>query len=202
MTRSKGMLRGVGMNDADYHVNGGASRADACPYYARWKGIIQRCYGGKARDHSRYGDCTVDDRWHSFMVFKSWMVQQPWQGNQLDKDILCPERKIYAPETSVFIPGWLNVLMVRHETWTGLLLPGVHLDQRPKAKQFQARVHDGTGKRICIGSFKTEIEAHKAWSHAKADVIAKAIDRYQLTDRHDDRVSSALMRRVEELQAA
>ena len=27
------------------------------------------------------------DDWLSFMAFKNWMQEQPWQGNSLDKDI-------------------------------------------------------------------------------------------------------------------
>ncbi len=37
----------VGINDADYVTN-------KCPYYKRWKSILERCYSQKVHNKQKY----------------------------------------------------------------------------------------------------------------------------------------------------
>ncbi|MEZ6889741.1 hypothetical protein ABL991_32505, partial [Pseudomonas aeruginosa] len=72
------------------------------------------------------------DDWLSFMAFKNWMQEQPWQGNSLDKDILRPWEKFYCQETSVFIPQWLNALCTESANRKSDLPLGVSRNPRSK----------------------------------------------------------------------
>lgn len=189
----KGIVCGIGINDAEYNVK-------HCPFYARWKGVIHRAFSGNKKWERVYDGCSVDFRWLRFMPFREWMAEQPWHGNHLDKDILSPGVKVYSPDTSVFVPVWLNTLLYDGSCSSGTLPTGVSLNPRSKTKPYQARVHSGDGIRLCVGTFDTKEEAHIAWRSAKADVIENAIDRYKLTDRYDGRVCDALSMRASSLR--
>lgn len=108
------LIFGIGINDADYkiqpYVDG---KQVTCPIYARWRSMIQRCY--QAKFHIRqptYADCIVDERWHSLMAFRAWVLAQPeWEGLQLDKDILFLDNRVYGPDTCILIPRELNTFL-------------------------------------------------------------------------------------------
>jgi 7,8-dihydro-6-hydroxymethylpterin-pyrophosphokinase len=54
---------------------------------------------------------TVTPEWWSRRAFTEWMRGQEWQGRQLDKDILWPGNKIYAPDKCLFVPQEINNLL-------------------------------------------------------------------------------------------
>ena len=41
-------------------------------------------------------------------MFKDWMENQDWEGNQLDKDLLFEGNKVYGPKTCVFVTRMVN----------------------------------------------------------------------------------------------
>ncbi|HBO2532553.1 hypothetical protein [Pseudomonas aeruginosa] len=189
----KGLIRGVGRNDADYNVyrliNG---ERYMCPFYSRWKGMLERCYGKRYEHSSAYVDCKVDERWLSFMAFREWMQERPWKGNHLDKDLLRPGDKMYSPDTSVFIPAWLNNLLHDgHGSFRGLPT-GVSI-MRNKDRPYMVRIWTMEGRRAFLGSYATADDAHAAWKEAKSRVVLEAVDRYRLTEQHDERVCDALI---------
>lgn len=107
------LVAGVGVNDANYKVfplvNGIKT---VCPYYQVWKHMLWRCYSEKALGvHPTYKDCFVCDEWLVFSNFKKWMVQQNWEGKEIDKDLLVPGNKVYSPDTCIFITKELNNLL-------------------------------------------------------------------------------------------
>lgn len=184
---AKGLVLGAGINDLPRYHN--------CPFYSRWKGMLRRCFG--ERDDHHYEGCQIAEEWLRFSTFKIWMERQPWLGNHLDKDILSPDTKIYCPETSVFVPSFLNNLAIDRPSQRGDLPTGVSRTMR--GKPFMARVHWLDGSRTSIGSFECPQEAHRAWAIAKASVIRQAVDQYRTTDRFDERVCAALLRRAYDL---
>lgn len=105
------LIAGVGINDADYQttpvVDG---KQIVCPIYRKWAAIFERCYSEVfQKKHPTYIGCTVDERWHSFMAFREWVLAQPeWEGLHLDKDLLVPGNKIYGPDTCLFISSFIN----------------------------------------------------------------------------------------------
>lgn len=193
----RGLIKGFGIND---EPEGGASASKPMsPYYSRWKGIIGRCYGKEAVRRPGYDGCKISDDWRSFMSFKTWMQQQPWQGNHLDKDILRPWEKLYCPETSVFVPVYINTLMNDCAAVRGDLPVGVTRNAR--GLPFAARIRLSGSKRVGLGVYETAEEAHQAWARAKAGVIRQAVDQYRTTDRFDERVCTALLDRAHRLNA-
>lgn len=106
------LIYGVGVNDADYAVNGTISdtgERTRCVYYTQWKNMVARCYGKST--HKRqpsYVGCSVHPDWHSFMSFRSWMEKQDWKGKALDKDYKVEGNRVYGPDTCTWLTRLQN----------------------------------------------------------------------------------------------
>ncbi len=105
MGRPRGLVCGVGINDADYVVR--RRNPDGsywlCPYYHRWTNILIRCYNKFSLEkRPTYVGCSVCPEWIYFMNFRSWMEKQGWEGKHLDKDIITQGNKVYSPEKLCF----------------------------------------------------------------------------------------------------
>ena len=134
MSGKRSIVAGVGINDADYGIAG-------CPFYNRWLGMLQRCYGkAMQRLNPSYVGCSVCDEWLRFSVFKAWMEKQDWVGMELDKDILVLGNKVYSPATCVFVTPKTNSLVEKGSCPNPLLPRGVSVAK----KQFQAMGRAGS----------------------------------------------------------
>lgn len=113
---------GVGINDADYTVKIASSTWDnvkqkninskliwECPFYRKWRSMLERCYSKKYHTRSpKYKDCTVCDEWLTFSSFRAWMVDMDYENKDLDKDLLYKGNRIYSPKTCVFLHKYVN----------------------------------------------------------------------------------------------
>lgn len=186
---------GKGIKDADYFVRtkkevDGVLVDWECPYYNRWKEMLRRCYSEKSlKDHPTYEGCTVCDEWLYFSNFRKWMVDQDWEGKQLDKDLLFEGNKIYSPDTCVFVPRNVNLFVITRAKLRGKYMIGAYYDK--KRKRFESRCSNPfTKKNEKLGRYKTELEAHQAWLKRKQELcieLCKTID--------DQRIVEALYRR-------
>lgn len=177
------LVCGVGVNDADYAVTTKVSgKRITCAYYGVWTNMLERGYSDGYKAHApTYRDVSVCEEWHTFSTFKTWMEQQPWEGMQLDKDILISGNKVYKPEACVFVPGRVNSLLLSGGAMRGEYPVGVCYLQRRRGmvnelkKPYRARVSNGAGENKSLGMFRTPEEAHQAWQYAKADMIEETI---------------------------
>jgi hypothetical protein len=191
MQSSGKLVYGVGTNDADYVVepliNG---KRDRCPVYRAWKDMLKRCYSSKC--HARqpaYSGCSVAPEWLNFMVFRSWMLKQEWQGMHLDKDMLLPGNKIYGPDACVLITAKLNTFTIDCGAARGQWPTGV--DFRKGSAKFRASCRNPfTGKRQHLGYFDCPNEANEAWRKRKHE-HALALSAQQT----DPRIAKALSTR-------
>lgn len=164
------LILGVGINDADYvvqpRVNG---KVVVCPFYRAWRNMIFRCYGRSFhKKHPSYIGCSVSKDWLTFSNFKAWMETQDWEGLDLDKDLLIPGNKLYSEKTCVFVPRYVNTLLLDCANSRGKYPLGVC---RPKNRPtYKARI-SLYKKTVYIGSFGTPEEAHMAYIKAKVKHI-------------------------------
>ena len=185
----KKLVEGFGVNDADYVVNpiGPDGKRFRCPLYKTWKSMLQRAYSPKY--HARqptYVGVTVCEEWRSFMAFRAWMMEQDWEGNELDKDILVPGNKVYSPDTCVFVAREVNALLLNSAASRGDWPIGVF-----KAKnKFCAQIREN-GKSRHLGYFHSPHEAHLAWRKEKVRLVRKAADECD-----NPRVASGLLRHI------
>ena len=157
---------GVGVNDSDYitdrRLNG---KRNFCPYYARWRHMIERCYSEKYQEtRPTYKGCTVCGEWLVFSVFKAWMVKQDWKDKELDKDILTQGNNVYSPENCLFVTTAINNLLKTSMAIRGSLPIGVTYEKENNKYQSQISIK---GKMKTIGRFDTPKLAHEAYKVAK-----------------------------------
>lgn len=160
---------GVGINDSDYKVSTKINGRTVwvCPFYQKWKSMFDRCYNKKQLSRRpSYNGCEVCEEWKKFSVFRVWMMEQPWQGNQLDKDILTAGNKIYSPDKCVFITRMLNGFLTEEKSDKGDWPTGVSWDSRDN--KYQARCWNPFSlARESLGCFDSSDLAHHAWRVAK-----------------------------------
>lgn len=177
MKKKDGLVYGIGINDADYKVHGVLNgKRVRCPYYSRWLQMLRRCYDEKSSFRAMYIGVTVCAEWLRFSVFKAWMEKQPWQGNELDKDLLFKGNKVYSPETCCLIPDRLNCLFLglsRHDFNKIGAQPRVLASGETV---WASTVKDMNTKSKWLGTYKTQEEAHLAWRKAKYGVILDVVD--------------------------
>lgn len=204
-TKNK-IIYGIGINDANYPVqpkiNG---KQVTCPFYNKWLSMLERCSANYYLKYPTYAGVMLCDDWVYFSNFKSWMEQQPWDGMQLDKDILVKGNKIYGPNTCVFIPRQINSLLCFSKYCSNLL--GCSLNKTKALLKsgncYQSTMSTRDGK-LWLGVFDSDIKAHKAWQHAKANYIDETIVWWQFnpeinhTFRED--VAQALYNRSDNLR--
>ena len=178
-TKTKRLVSGVGINDADYvtqisiTLSGtGKNRKRkviwCCPYYRTWAGMLKRGYSQKQKKvRPTYEDCTVCKDWHTFSNFKAWMEKQDWQGKELDKDLLVRGNKTYSPETCIFIDYVINTFLTEPNVGAEGL-PGTVWDKQ--RKKFTAQISNPfTKKNEKLGRYDSQIDAHKAWLARKLE---------------------------------
>lgn len=193
MARNKGVVFGVGINDADYKVNwveGGKNKK--CRFYATWAEMIRRCYDPKwLIKRPTYAWCTVCDDWLYFSNFKAWMEQQDWQGKQLDKDIIFKNNKVYSPDTCAFVCSLTNSFVTDRKNHRGDQPLGVYLIHAKTKNKFVAQCRNPfTGERERIGYYPTAKDAHKAYMGWKEEIALEVAEMQS-----DERVKAALIQR-------
>ena len=168
---------GYGINDLDEptHMYSGGKRRK-CPVYQTWSQMLQRAYCEKFKaSYPTYEDVTVTPEWWSRRTFTEWMRGQEWQGRHLDKDILWPGNKIYAPDKCLFVPPEINNLLVNAAAVRGAYPEGVSYDKQNKKLQVRIRINN---KKIFIGRFTDVNEAECAALRAKIGEIRRKADEY------------------------
>ncbi len=174
-------VSGIGINDADYVVQklsideSGKRVTLFCPFYKKWKAMIDRCYSLNLRKKlPTYSDCSVCDEWLTFSTFKSWMEKQDWEGKELDKDLKAYGNKVYSPDTCLMVDKRVNVLAVeRRGSDKGY---GLGVSPHNISKNiYSAKISNEDGKLIYLGIFYGKELAHKAWQERKIQMFDSAI---------------------------
>lgn len=190
------LVRGIGINDADYPVYkcGDENNLGKCPYYHVWSSMLTRGHSKKFKDkRPSYKDAKVCDEWIRFTGFKKWMERQDWNGKELDKDLINIGNKTYSPENCCFVSHSINMLLIASNRKRGSYKIGVHW--KGAVSKFQSQCNDGFGKHKCIGYFDDPEDAHKAWCKFKAQVIRKVVQE----DKPDKRVEKSLLKVADDL---
>lgn len=199
MGRKRGLIQGVGINDADYQTSRSVygpkgtvprkcTKLFECPYYKRWVDMLMRCYNKNYQlKFPTYVGCYASDEWLHFSKFREWMVEQNWKGKELDKDLLVLDNKVYSKETCVFISGAINSFFHDNGSRASTLPSGVsaHGDRyRTKGRNPFTKTQDH------LGMFDCPNEAHKAWKAHKHMLSCKYAEQET-----DPRVVKALITR-------
>jgi hypothetical protein len=117
------------------------------------------------------------------------MASQPWEENQLDKDVLVPGNKVYSPFTCVFLPRHLNLFMTDSGAARGKWPIGVSW-YKSRGKLRAICCNPFTGANEYLGLFSCPNEAHEAWRRRKHELACQYADQQT-----DPRIAAALRSR-------
>lgn len=168
-----------------------SSHRDA--YYV-WMSMLKRCYDSKFHKiEQAYKECSVCDEWLNFQNFAEWYYKQPKEeGNQLDKDIIVKNNKIYGPSTCAFVPKKINTLFLKAKLKRGKYPIGVYFSEKCRQNPFISRCANGTGKYKLLGYFPSPDEAFMAYKTYKEKHIKQIAEEYR--SQIDERVYHAMMK--------
>lgn len=191
----KKLICGVGVNDLDSasRIDGDHSSAYHC-----WHDMITRCYGNQNKTPTYVG-CYVCDEWLVFSKFKEWYDLNYVPGFHLDKDILIENNKIYSPNTCIFVPVYINVLLVDRRNDRGSLPLGISFGNYLNNKgeiviSYKASCNNGNGKRLSKRFCRLE-DAMDWYSNTKKRIVAQQVSRALSEEAISQTVADALLRR-------
>lgn len=198
------LVWGVGINDEGNQqvlerTGGKVKRLFTDPIYIRWSGMLQRSYSAAWKEkHPSYGECSVCEEWLTYSNFKKWILEKsgsfPIFNYDLDKDLLIPESSMYSKETCALIPRYLNRSIVRRDL-SDTTLTGV----RKRNGKFASQIF-ADSKKLWLGTFDTEIEAHNCWKAAKIKELERLLSKYREDDLYFTEVDEAIQRCIEKLK--
>lgn len=146
---------GFGINDVDFVVR----HLDS---YKRWCHIIRRCYSNdNKKNHKYYSSVSVCEDWRKYSNFKKWFDDNYVENWDIDKDII-GDGSVYSPETAIFIPRWLNMIIVGSDRKCGGLPIGVTKEKN----KYKACVRV-SGEKKFIGRYDCPVKANRAYVAAK-----------------------------------
>ena len=161
--------------------------------YELWTHMLERCYSDAfKKKRPTYEGCEVSNKFKSYEYFYEWCHSQIGfgvEGWHLDKDLLIKGNKVYSENTCVFLPHEINQILVKRTALRGEYLIGVSWCNTKKA--FVAQVNKNKGKPEWLGSFKTELEAFKAYKTAKESFVKEQAEKWK--GKIDERAYNALM---------
>lgn len=164
------LVRGVGVNDAPYctqpRIYGKQVR---CPAYRAWTSILTRAYSAKFHVKCpTYMGVEICDEWKNFCAFRTWWIENQVDGWQIDKDLMSDSRE-YSPETSIFVPAWLNSFTLDSGSARGVYQIGVCFHKQ-SGRFVAGCCNPMSKKREHLGYFTTPEAAHLAWRARKLEL--------------------------------
>lgn len=173
----------------------GCTQAEYDKIAGLWAGIKQRVSKNVA-----YLGCTI--QWDNEAQFRQWCLWQIGfmvENFELDKDLLIKGNRIYGPDTCVFIPYEINILLsgTYRSGRRGKYPIGVTFNKG--SGSFVAQMSDAAafGLNKYLGSFPTVEEAFACYKAAKETRIRRLAGKWK--DQIDPRAYEALLSRTVEL---
>lgn len=137
--------------------------------YSTWRGMLQRCYYQYNKFNSTYKDIKVCEEWYNFQNFGDWFEENYVEDWQLDKDIICPDCKIYSPETCCFVPQEINCLFKEQKETTGT----TKIRNKYKSQIGINKIHKH------LGNFNSLDDANKIYKKEKKKYILNIVEQYK-----------------------
>lgn len=152
-----------------------------------WDGMLKRCYSqSELKKYPTYQKCYVCDEWLHLPRFQKWVEQNYYScGDEkmcLDKDILFKNNCMYSPQTAMFVPERINILLTKANASRGKYPIGVYY--KKKSQKYVAQVSEladekgGTKKQKYLGLFASPEEAFEVYKKEKEAYIKKVADYY------------------------
>jgi hypothetical protein len=171
------LVKGVGINDADYNVTfKNEGKRLMCPVYRKWVQMLARVYCPKYQaKQPTYKKVTVCTEWLTFSNFAKWYEEYYVEGYHLDKDIKVKGNTVYSPDTCLFVPHAINNLILDNSSFRGEFPLGVSF-HKPTSK-YRADV-TVDGKQKYLGGYVTPELAHTAYKKGKNEELYRKMQQF------------------------
>jgi len=154
--------------------------------YICWSGMLERCFDEKLhKKYPTYIGCTLYNDWLYLSKFTRWFNDNYYEipgckyRMELDKDILSRyyfnNIKMYSPETAVFVPRDLNLLLCKNDKYRGKYPVGV---TKSNKGGYVARL-SVDGERKYLGYRDNPIDAFYLYKEAKEKEIKRKAELYK-----------------------
>ena len=161
---------GFGVNDANYITRSKIDGMEiSCPAYKAWISMMKRVLDPSyLSKNPTYHNVTICDEWKSLSSFRKWWFDHNIDGYDLDKDMVS-DKRVYSPETCVFIPKWLNNFALDKAAARGKYPIGASFHKW--RGMFESSCSNPLTKKLDhLGYFKTPEAAHLAWRTRKLEL--------------------------------
>lgn len=183
----KPSVHGIGFRGSDIPI-----RIDGKlqPSYNTWSAMLRRCYDvAYVTRKPTYFGCSVCDEWHNYTSFDKWFSENHIDGCELDKDLMVSGNKVYSPETCVFVPREINMILVNKKSCRGEYPHGVSFHTNRNKFVAQIAIQ---GKQTGLGYFDDPLSAYLKYRDAKLEYVEFMIDKFR--DVLSDSVANAIRR--------
>ena len=149
--------------------------------YECWRGILRRVHDKQMLDRCpTYRDVTICEEWYNFQNFAKWYEENYYevegQMMHLDKDILVRGNRIYSPDTCIFVPRDINVVVITYNKKKSKLPVGVSMCSDNIG--YVATCNNDSGNHY-LGYFKTVYEASNTYKEHKRKTVIKMAEKYK-----------------------
>lgn len=158
-----------------------------------WGNVGSRCKQPYWYKYPTYEGTT--NNFCDYQDFTDWCQSQLGYMNKdksgrywaLDKDLINPDSKSYSRENCMFVPNWINTILISCNSARGEYPIGVNLHR--ESNKFIGKCEQ------YLGLFNTPMEAHKAWQERKLDNLQDAV-RHSDIENHEGLVEAIYRRAV------
>jgi len=174
------LIGGYGINDIPQKITG---EYKIC--YEKWRSMLRRCYREEWHIYKpSYSGCSVAKEWFYFSNFMRWHNENYTKGHVLDKDIIIKGNKHYSPKTCVYVPEYVNSLLISRTRSNRELPSGVFLLKSDKVTPYNVKFELGK-KKMALGRFISPEEAFLACKKVREKhirtVAEKAFDKGEIS---------------------
>lgn len=167
-----------------------AAKAKPTAAYGCWRSILLRAAQGVDKNWEHYRDCTVCEEWLCFQTFAEWYNSFEVYDfvAHIDKDILSPGNRHYAPEFCTLVPRLINNAFTVKTKYRDNGLPtGVERS----GKRFSVSLRKRSVA-VGLGTFDTMEEAGEVYVKGKEEYVQSLAVEYQAVI--EPRTYDAIMR--------
>ena len=180
------LIYGIGITDVQCSENYNQYNS-----HRIWVEMLRRCYSNEqAIKFPSYIGCSVCDAWKLYSNFKQWFDKNYIEGYQLDKDILIDGNKVYSTETCCFVPQYINCLFTDSNKARGIYKIGCNLHKLTNKYISQISINN---KKVYLGLFDNEMDAHNAWLKAKREYARKLAINAYMNNEIDEIIMNAII---------
>jgi hypothetical protein len=168
------------------------------PQYKSWSSMLYRCYNSKYHEKQpTYIGCTVSEEWLNYQNFAKWYDQNYYEFDDetmhLEKDILIKGNKVYSPETSLFVPQFINNIFVKSNSTRGDLPIGVTLNKRNnKCISQLIQTINGVKTKSVLGTCLSKEDAFYLYKKHKENYIKQIAEEFK--DKIPEKLYDAMLR--------